>query len=37
MTGAWLVGALAADPEVIDGRVAVPTGPGLDLGEWQRP
>ena len=37
MTGAWLVGALAPDPEVVDGCVAVPTGPGLDLGEWQRP
>jgi o-succinylbenzoate synthase len=37
MTGAWLADPLAADPEVVDGRVRVPTGPGLDLGAWRAP
>jgi o-succinylbenzoate synthase len=37
MTGAWLSNPLCSDPEVIDGEVAVPTGPGLDLGQWRHP
>jgi len=37
MTGAWLTHPLASDPEVIDGEISVPAGPGLDLGDWRSP
>ena len=37
MTGSWLETPLAPDPMVQAGHVAVPSGPGLDLGSWSRP
>lgn len=37
MTGAWLASPMGMDPEVIDGEVEVPQGPGLNLGTWRRP
>jgi o-succinylbenzoate synthase len=37
MTGAWLADPMALDPDVSEGHVEVPTGPGLDLGDWRAP